>query len=76
VATACLLPESPAHAVSRVPEGRTKLMLVEHPTGASPVSIETEVVNGVVTVKEAAIISTARPLFEGHVLIPQPVLGG
>jgi len=74
VATACLLPESPAHAVARVPEGRTKLMLVEHPTGASPVSIETEVAGGIVTVTEAAIISTARALFTGHVLVPQRVL--
>ena len=70
VATACLLPGSPAHSVAQVPEGRTKLMLVEHPTGASPVSIETEVVDGVETVREAAIISTARALFTGHVLVP------
>ena len=46
-------------------------MLVEHPTGASPVSIETETVGGVTTVNEAAIISTARALFTGHVLVPQ-----
>lgn len=71
VATACLLPDSPAHSVAQVPEGRTKLMLVEHPTGASPVSIDTEVVDGVTTVKEAAIISTARALFDGHVLVPE-----
>ena len=76
VATACLLPESPAHAVARVPEGRTKLMLVEHPTGASPVSIETDLAGGVVTVTEAAIISTARALFRGQVLVPQRVLAG
>ena len=71
VATACLLPGSPAHDVAAIPEGRTKLMLVEHPTGASPVSIETEVESGSITVKEAAIISTARALFTGHVLVPE-----
>jgi 4-oxalomesaconate tautomerase len=75
VATACLLPGSPAHSVAQLPEGRTKLMLVEHPTGASPVSIETEVVDGVTTVAEAAIISTARALFAGHVLVPESVAG-
>ena len=74
VATASLLPESPAHSVARVPEGRTKLMLVEHPTGASPVSIETDVAGGVATVTEAAIISTARALFTGHVLVPASLL--
>lgn len=70
VATACLLPGSSAHAVAQLPEGSRKLMLVEHPTGASPVSIETATLDGVVTVTEAAIISTARALFTGHVLVP------
>ena len=46
VATACLLSESPAHSVARIPEGATKLMLVEHPTGASPVSMTTEEQDG------------------------------
>ena len=70
VATACFLPGSPAHSVAQIPDGATKLMLVEHPTGASPVSMETEVIDGIASVKEAAIISTARALFTGHVLVP------
>ena len=73
-ATACLLPESPAHTVARIPAGRTKLMLVEHPTGASPVSITTEERNGTIEVVEAAIISTARALFTGNVLVPAHTL--
>jgi 4-oxalomesaconate tautomerase len=70
VATACLLPGSPAHAVARIPDGTTKLMFVEHPTGASPVSMTTGQQNGETVVTEAAIISTARALFTGHVLVP------
>jgi 4-oxalomesaconate tautomerase len=71
VATACLLPGSPAHSVARIPDGATKLMLVEHPTGASPVSMTTQEQNGEVVVTEAAIISTARALFTGDVLVPE-----
>jgi 4-oxalomesaconate tautomerase len=70
VATACLLPGSPAHSVARIPDGGTKMMLVEHPTGASPVSLTTEEQDGNTVVTEAAIISTARALFTGHVLVP------
>jgi 4-oxalomesaconate tautomerase len=70
VATACLLPEGPAHDVAVVPEGTPKRMLVEHPTGASPVLIQTFERNGSVEVGDGAIISTARPLFTGHVLVP------
>jgi 4-oxalomesaconate tautomerase len=71
VATACLLPESPAHTLARIPDGATKMMLVEHPTGASPVSITTDVQDGKTHVTEAAIISTARALFDGRVLVPR-----
>jgi 4-oxalomesaconate tautomerase len=70
VATACLLTDSPAHAIAEVPEGSPKRMLVEHPTGASPVSVAVEQRDGALRVTEAAIISTARPLFTGHVLVP------
>ena len=70
VATACLLPGSPAHSMARLPDGVTKQMLVEHPTGASPVSITTTEQDGNTVVTEAAIISTARALFEGSVLVP------
>ena len=69
VATACLLPESPAHSLARIPDGTRKMMLVEHPTGASPVSLTTDVQDGKTVVSEAAIISTARALFDGTVLV-------
>jgi len=42
-------------------------MLVEHPTGASPVSLA---VNDAGEVTEGAIISTARLLFSGQVHVP------
>jgi 4-oxalomesaconate tautomerase len=68
-ATACLLPGSPAHGLANLPDGLTKRMLVEHPTGASPVSITVEETDGRPAVTEAALISTARPLFVGNVLV-------
>lgn len=70
VATACLLPESPAHGLASIPTGRVKPMLVEHPTGASPVSIAVDDAGGRLEVREAAIVSTARKLLAGHVFVP------
>jgi 4-oxalomesaconate tautomerase len=70
VATACLLPDSPAHGLASIPPGQTKRMLVEHPSGASPVSITVSEKDGSVEVKEAALISTARKLFAGEVFVP------
>jgi 4-oxalomesaconate tautomerase len=70
VATACLLVEGPARDVAKVPSGRSRRMLVEHPTGASPVLLTVDQRNGGEVVTEGAIISTARALFTGHVLVP------
>jgi 4-oxalomesaconate tautomerase len=70
-ATACLLRESPAHGLASVPAGRVKLMLVEHPTGASPVSITVDEAGGKLEVRDAAIVSTARKLFAGDVFVPE-----
>jgi 4-oxalomesaconate tautomerase len=68
VARACLLPASPAHGLARIPPGARKPMLIEHPSGASPVLLEMDA-DGT-AVKEAAIVSTARRLFAGEVYVP------
>ena len=62
VATACLLPESPAAAFADIPsDGRFR---VEHPTGVAEVFLERGP-DG--TVKSAGTIRTARKLFDGRV---------
>jgi 4-oxalomesaconate tautomerase len=62
VATACLLPESPAAALAEIPfDGRFK---VEHPTGIAEVFLE-RAPDGMV--KSAGTIRTARKLFDGRV---------
>jgi len=73
VATACLLPDSPAHALASIPAGPIKRMLVEHPTGASPVSITVEERGGRIEVREAALVSSARKLFAGQVFVPTEI---
>jgi 4-oxalomesaconate tautomerase len=74
VATASLLPEGPAREVASLPRGRSRRMFVEHPTGASPVLLTVEDRDGREEVTEGAIISTARALFVGQVLVPERVI--
>lgn len=64
VATACLLPGAPAAAIAVVPEGFDKVLLIEHPSGATP-AILTVDWEGVVT--GAGMLRTARKLFDGEV---------
>lgn len=71
VATACVLEGSTAHGLARLPEGNTKLVSVEHPTGEFSVELEIEKQGNTQVVKRAALLRTARRLMEGHVLIPE-----
>ncbi len=77
VATACMLPGSPAAALARVPEGRnlrsssrkggsahTKVLSIEHPTGEMTVRVELDEVGAV---QSASLLRTARKLFDGVV---------
>ncbi len=63
VATACLLPGSPAHDLAVIPDGDEKTLSIEHPTGEMSV---------VATMKgsevdKVAVLRTARKLFDGVV---------
>ena len=64
VATACLLPGSPAAEVAQVPEGARKTLSVEHPTGEMSCVLETDASGAVVS---AALLRTARKLMDGVV---------
>ncbi|CAG2097096.1 4-oxalomesaconate tautomerase [Xanthomonas euroxanthea] len=63
VATACLLPGSPAHALAQLPGGSTQQLEVEHPSGASSCVITVDARGEVV---RAAVLRTARKLFDGQ----------
>jgi 4-oxalomesaconate tautomerase len=64
VATACLLPGSAAAALSRSGEGRERSLSIEHPTGEMTVVATIGETGGV---EKAAILRTARKLFDGVV---------
>lgn len=64
VATAAVLAGSPAHAVAKLPSGQNKTLAVEHPIGAMSVVLDMDS-QGEVTA--AALLRTARKLFDGQV---------
>jgi 4-oxalomesaconate tautomerase len=66
VATAAILPGSPAFSVAMRPKG--DLFSVEHPSGAAEVVLERDAAGAV---KRAGTLRTARKLFDGRVL-PAP----
>lgn len=64
VATACLIPGSPAADVATIAEGAQKTLSVEHPTGELSCVLGVDAA-GVVT--SAALLRTARKLMDGVV---------
>ncbi len=68
VATACLLPKGPAAGLATVPDGEEKSMSIEHPTGE--MTVIATVRDGSVT--DAAVLRTARKLFDGMVFARSP----
>ena len=66
VATACLVPGSPAAEVAQIPGGHRKSLSVEHPTGEMTCVLE---VNGAGDVETAALLRTARKLMDGIVFV-------
>ena len=63
VATTCLIEGAPAHGLAVVPEGQSKSLDVEHPSGATGCVIDLDE-NGKVV--GAAMLRTARKLFDGN----------
>jgi 4-oxalomesaconate tautomerase len=76
VATACVLEGSAAAGIAAVPPGATKVLSVEHPTGEFTVQLETQRGAGGIEIRRAALLRTARRLFDGTVLVPQAVWDG
>lgn len=74
VATACLLPGSVCFDLAVVPDGETKLMDVEHPSGSFRVSLD---VRGSESPEKAfgkaGVIRTARTIMSGEVLVPESI---
>ncbi len=63
VATSCLIDGSPAHGLAVVPDGQSKPLDVEHPSGATGCVIDLDEDGNVVG---AAMLRTARKLFDGN----------
>lgn len=67
VATACMIPESPAAELAEIPSGAEKSLSVEHPLGETTVVMDVDFSDQGLVVSRAAVLRTARKLFEGLV---------
>jgi|TARA_B100000315_G_scaffold258971_2_gene313038 4-oxalomesaconate tautomerase len=69
VATACLIPGTPAAEIAGDLSSAGTQLLIEHPSGAMAVDIEVEQNDGEIELKRSGFLRTARKLYEGQVFI-------
>lgn len=67
VATACLIPGSVTHELTRLSDADEQRVVVEHPSGEISVILKRDAAGNVIS---SGIIRTARLLFDGRVAIP------
>jgi len=75
VATACVLEGSVTAGIAQVPDGLTKTISVEHPTGEFSVELGLDADEPQKVVR-AALLRTARPIMRGEVLISEEIWRG
>jgi len=71
VATACLIPGTPAAEIANNPSNKNDRMLIEHPSGGMDVDIELETNGRDINIKRSGFLRTARKLFEGEVFVTE-----
>jgi 4-oxalomesaconate tautomerase len=73
VATACIMEGSTASRVATIPDGERKMFSMEHPAGEMSVEMEFEGSAEAPVIKRAALLRTARRLFEGQILVSDSI---
>lgn len=74
VASACILPGTVAYGIAKQAAGRSRSIVVEHPSGTFTVQLEIdEQAEPVEMIRKAGVIRTARTLMRGQVFVPADV---
>jgi 4-oxalomesaconate tautomerase len=73
VETACVMPNSTAYGLAKLPDGNPMTISVEHPTGEFSIEMEVGSDGNMPVVQRASLLRTARMLMEGHTSIPKSV---
>ena len=76
VASACAIPGTVAAQLVKLPAAPQGIITIEHPSGMIAIDLDVDLAGGKQEMRRAALIRTARRIFEGHVLVPDSVWSG
>ncbi len=76
VAAACAIPGTIAAQLVTLPAPPQGVIEIEHPSGKIAIDLDVDFTNGKQEMRRAALIRTARRIFEGRVFVPEQVWAG
>jgi 4-oxalomesaconate tautomerase len=76
VASACAIPGTVATQLVSLPPAPQGIIKIEHPSGMIAIDLDVELDKASPIMRRAALIRTARRVFEGHVHVPAAVWPG
>jgi 4-oxalomesaconate tautomerase len=76
IASACAVPGTIASQIAPLPQAPQGMIRIEHPQGMIVIDLDVTFTDGKEEMRRAALIRTARRIFEGNVLVPTKVWAG
>lgn len=76
IASACAIPGTIAAQIAPLPRSPQGMVKIEHPQGMILLDLDVDFTGGTQALRRAALIRTARRIFEGNVCVPEKVWAG
>ena len=76
IASACALPGTVAAQIAPLPPAPQGVIRIEHPSGMIAIDFDADLGGSKPLLRRAALIRTARRIFDGHVHVPENVWSG
>jgi len=76
IASACAIPGTVASQISPLPPAPQGTIRIEHPQGMITIDLDVDFTNQQPVLRRAALVRTARRIFEGHVYVPEKIWAG
>jgi 4-oxalomesaconate tautomerase len=76
VASACTIPGTVAARIAPLATAPQGVVRIEHPSGMIAIDLDVDLEGAPAVIRRAALIRTARRIFDGHVHVPEQVWSG
>jgi hypothetical protein len=76
ISSACAIPDTLAAQMAPLPPAPQGMVRIEHPSGLILIDLDADFSDGRQNLRRAALVRTARRIFEGSVCVPEKVWAG